>query len=245
MTGGPLRSGAHDVRGDDDASVAASLARAALALARRLAGGATMWCVAPTWPAHGRHVAVEFVHPVILGKRALPAVHVGGPDVTGQVRANARPGDVLLVVGPAGDDTVSLVRRAAAWGLTTMWLGAGDGVPGTVADHVVRGPSPDGAAAAASGDLVVLYHVLWELTHVVLEHPGALSAPEPDDAVCTTCSDEGTVAEVLHVLNDGRAEVVADGLRRIVDVSLVDDVGRGALVLVHAGTALAMVERAP
>ena len=47
------------------------LALAALALARRFAAGATMWCLAPAWPEHARHVAVEFVHPVIMGKRAL------------------------------------------------------------------------------------------------------------------------------------------------------------------------------
>ena len=57
------------------------LAAAALALARRFAAGATMWCVAPQWPSHGRHVAVEFVHPVIVGKRALPAVSSRGPDL--------------------------------------------------------------------------------------------------------------------------------------------------------------------
>ena len=57
-----------------------------------------MWCVAPEWPAHGRHVAVEFVHPVIVGKRALPGRHVGGADVVDAVRLLARPGDVLLAV---------------------------------------------------------------------------------------------------------------------------------------------------
>lgn len=59
--------------------LAGDLAVAALAMARRFAGGATLWCVAPEWPAHARHVAVEFVHPVIVGKRALPAVVVPAP----------------------------------------------------------------------------------------------------------------------------------------------------------------------
>ena len=90
---------------------AESLAGAALTLARRFAAGATMWCVAPQWPAHGRHVAVEFVHPVIVGKRALPAVGIDGraTDVTAPLRLLAKPGDVLLVVGTANDDTA---RRA-------------------------------------------------------------------------------------------------------------------------------------
>ena len=55
-----------------------SLAITALSLARRFAAGTTMWCVAPEWPEHARHVAVEFVHPVLVGKRALPAVSVDG-----------------------------------------------------------------------------------------------------------------------------------------------------------------------
>ena len=62
------------------------LARAAFDLARRFASGATMWCVAPEWPEHARHVAVEFVHPVIVGKRALPAVAIEGRDPVAALR---------------------------------------------------------------------------------------------------------------------------------------------------------------
>ena len=69
------------VSAPDDVAVADSLAAAALTLARRFAAGATMWCVAPQWQSHGRHVAVEFVHPVVVGKRALPAVQLEGPDL--------------------------------------------------------------------------------------------------------------------------------------------------------------------
>jgi hypothetical protein len=36
-----------------DAGLGEDLARAALALARRFAAGATMWCLAPAWPEHG------------------------------------------------------------------------------------------------------------------------------------------------------------------------------------------------
>ena len=67
---------------------AEDLAAAALSLARRFADGATMWCVAPAWPSHARHVAVEFVHPVIVGTRALPAVSLERGDGG---RAGARP----------------------------------------------------------------------------------------------------------------------------------------------------------
>ena len=86
-----------------------------------------MWCVAPQWPAHARHVAVEFVHPVIVGKRALPAVSVDAAGAAETVRLLARPGDILLVVEHRRRPrrVATSWRRADAWGLTSLWLGAG------------------------------------------------------------------------------------------------------------------------
>ncbi len=59
------------------AAPAPALAAAALALARAFHDGATLWCWCPTATSHARHLAVEFLHPVIVGKRALPAIAVG------------------------------------------------------------------------------------------------------------------------------------------------------------------------
>ncbi|MDP8970024.1 MAG: hydrogenase assembly protein HupF, partial [Actinomycetota bacterium] len=81
--------------------LAEDLAAASLALARRFAAGATMWCASPTWPHHARHVAVEFVHPVIVGKRALPAVMLSADDLVATLRVSVRPGDVLVAVAGA------------------------------------------------------------------------------------------------------------------------------------------------
>jgi hypothetical protein len=222
-----------------------NLAAAALALARRFAAGATMWCVSPQWPSHGRHVAVEFVHPVIVGKRALPAVHVEGPDLAAAVRLLARPGDVLLAVSRPDDlPTLDLLRRAEAWGLTRFWLGAGPRPRNGRAEHVVWADHLDPDRAARAGDMVLLYHLLWELTHVVFEHPGLLAATDPacGDEVCITCSDEGDIAEVTSVLPIGRARVVARGSPQEVDVNLIDPVAPGDLVLIHAGVALTSLE---
>jgi hydrogenase maturation factor len=219
---------------------AEDLAAAALCMARRFAAGATMWCVAPEWPAHGRHVAVEFVHPVIVGKRALPAVSVEGGDVADAVRLLARPGDVLLVVGSAdASATADLVSRAEAWGLTRIWLGAGPRPAVGRVEHTLWLDGADPALAARSGDMVLLYHLLWELTHVVFEHPG-LTDPDPEctDEVCITCSDEGRVAEVRGVQSDGMVEVLVGGVTEAVDATLVEPVAPGALLLVHAGVAL-------
>jgi hydrogenase maturation factor len=221
------------------------LAAASLSLARHFSAGATMWCVAPDWPSHGRHVAVEFVHPVIVGKRALPTVSVDGPDVAAGLRQLVRPGDVLLVVSAA--DTVGvtdLLLRAGAWGLLSFWLGAGPRPVSPRADHTVWLEAADPVVAARAGDMVLLYHLLWELTHVVLEHRGLIDEPEPAagaDDVCVTCSDEGRITEVRAVLDNGLVEVVSEGRAERVDASLVDRPVPGSLLLVHAGVAISEI----
>jgi hypothetical protein len=185
-------------------------------------------------------VAVEFVHPVIVGKRALPAVHVEGSDVAGALRLLSRPGDVLLALSSGHDRyMVDLLRRSEAWGLTRLWLGAGVPPTAGLAEHVVWSPASD---AAYSGDLVLLYHLLWELTHVVFEQPGLLdSGPPSSDEVCRTCSDEGRVAEIRAVRADGTADAVVRGVSETLDISLVA-ASPGDLVLAHAGVALTTLE---
>jgi hydrogenase maturation factor len=220
---------------------AENLAAAALTVARRFAAGATMWSVAPRWPSHARHIAVEFVHPVIVGKRALPAVSMDGTGAEKALRLLARPGDLLLVVSEAGDvAALDLLARAEAWGLTRLWMGAGRRPTPGRAEHIVWLDELEPAVAARSGDMVLLYHLLWELTHVVFEHPGLLTVEAGcTDEVCITCSDEGKVAEVRSVPSGGGlVEVVVNGRPETVDTTLIDPVAPGDLLLVHAGVAL-------
>jgi HupF/HypC family len=168
--------------------LAADLAAASLVLARRFSEGATLWCVAPSWEPHAQHVAVEFVHPVIVGKKALPAVALTGPDLVSTVRVSVRPGDVVLAVAGAAEPAVrSVMRRAPAWGVTTLWVGSGARPTAGAADHVLWLDDPD-PRLPATGGFVLLYHLLWELTHVCFEHPGLLVPPAP------VCSTEGSLA---------------------------------------------------
>ena len=81
-----------------DADLSADLAAAALDVARRFHNGATLWVISPQWEPHAHHVAVEFVHPVIMGKRALPSVALVEPDPVAQARVASRPGDLLIAV---------------------------------------------------------------------------------------------------------------------------------------------------
>jgi D-sedoheptulose 7-phosphate isomerase len=134
-----------------------------------------------------QHVAVEFVHPVIVGKRALPALSLvsdaatlmgvasrcGLPEVYAhQVAVLGRPDDIAL--GLSGDgrcENVRLGLRAAREaGLLTVALTGGDGEEvGAEADHRVVVPSRDPLVVKEAH--VTAYHLLWELVHVFFDAP--------------------------------------------------------------------------
>ena len=138
--------------------------------------------------------------------------------------------------GAADPHVSAVMRRAAAWGVTTIWIGNGERPAPGAADHVLWLDDHD-PRLAATGEFVLMYHLLWELTHVCLEHPGLSAAPSSDctDEVCITCSDEGRVAEVLTSTPDGTTLVrSARGTESVVTV-LTGPLAAGDLVLVHAG----------
>jgi hypothetical protein len=230
----------------DDLTDHETLARASLALARWSSAGATMWCVSPQWPEHARHLAVEFVHPVVVGARALPAVALDGDDPVGALRTLSRHGDVVIAVGSATQPAiVDLMARCDPWGLTSLWIGTGDRPRSRAADHLIWVDNHP-RSAPYDGRLVLQYHLLWEMTHICLDHPGLLTDLEPPrpGEVCITCSDEGTAAEVDSVGGDGLVAVRTGCGPQVVDVSLVGPVATGDLLLVHAGTAIARLDPA-
>jgi hydrogenase maturation factor len=60
------------------------------------------------------------------------------------------------------------------------------------------------------------------------------------DGRCVTCSDEAPPARVLHVDREaGMARVAAGDTMAEVDISLVDEVAPGDLLLIHGGVAIA------
>ncbi|MDT4958177.1 MAG: hypothetical protein QOG07_3385 [Pseudonocardiales bacterium] len=230
-----------------DGGLARDLADASLSVARRFQAGATMWCIAPQWEPHAHHMAVEFVHPVIMGKRALPAFALTDQDVVAQARSSVRPGDIVIAVAAADDRGVrEVMRRIPAWGATSVWIGSGTRPPSGAADHVlwIDDTNP---LAPATGRFVIMYHLLWELTHVCFEHPGLLTPPPADectDEVCITCSDEGRLAEVILAPTTAYGDALvrtATGEENI-DVTLVAPVTPGDLVLVHAGSAITRLD---
>lgn len=225
-----------------DEDLSADLAGAALALARRFHAGATLWVLSPRWEPHAHHVAVEFVHPVIVGKRALPAVALVAADLVAETRVAVRSGDVVLAVADAADEVVSdVMRRSPAWGAETIWIGYGDRPPAGAADHVLWVPTDD-PMTPATGRFVLMYHLLWELTHVCFEHPGLLT-PKDDgctDEVCITCADEGRLGEVIAPPADvlsGALVRTAEGEEHV-DTTVIGEVAHGDLILIHGGAAL-------
>lgn len=229
-----------------DRELSADLAAAALSLARRFQAGATLWVISPQWEPHAHHVAVEFVHPVIMGKRALPSVSLVEPDPVAQCRVATRPGDVLLAVASADQPQArDAVRRAPAWGADTIWIGSGPRPDPGAATYILWVDSDD-PMVPATGRFVLMYHLLWELTHVCFEHPGLLKQAHDTctDDVCVTCSDEGRLAEVVSPSSDpfdGVLVRTASGEERI-DTTLVGDVAVHDLLVVHGGAAIARVD---
>jgi D-sedoheptulose 7-phosphate isomerase len=214
---------------------AGNLARACHAMARSFSRGGTLIPFG-TGPAatDAAHAAVEFMHPVIVGKRALPAIAPSN-DPTGltTLARIARPDDIALGIshGRPESDFAEFLAEARRRGLLTIGM-SGGGASITEAEHSFAVGSDDGAVVQEAQE--TSYHVLWELVHVFFEHPGLL-----DDA-CITCGDVAVQARVV-ALNNGNATIEKDGAREDVAIDLVEGVQIGDQLLCHAGVAIEKV----
>jgi D-sedoheptulose 7-phosphate isomerase len=152
---------------------AARIAELCHAVAERCArGGRLLACAcSPAGASDARHVAVEFVHPVIVGKRALPALALLGErgPLAGEVALLAREEDVVLVLGEAADGPALTAALSAARARGSLTLAFAP----LAAEWVIEPPSTDPYVCQ---ELVeVVYHIVWELSHVFFEHRGLLA----------------------------------------------------------------------
>jgi len=212
------------------------IARACHAMARAFAAGGTLHALGTGAAASdAAHVAVEFMHPVIVGKRALPALAPTN-DVTGATSGPAllRSGDIALGLVHAAEDpaVTRFLEEAHRRGALTLALTGAGGAPR--ADHVFVVPSGDPQVVQEVQETV--YHVLWELVHVFFEHAGLLEE-DCSEGACLTCGDVAVAARVVDVA-DGTALVEAEGRREEVATDLLGAVAVGDVVLCHAGVAL-------
>ncbi|MGI8712889.1 MAG: SIS domain-containing protein [Solirubrobacteraceae bacterium] len=149
-----------------------ALARLCHRMAERFARGGRLIAigVSPAARSDVRHVAVEFVHPVIVGKRALPALGLTGESagLARELALTCAGDDIVIAFGEPADgaELAAAVTEARARGCLTIAfapLGTEWELEPPVQDPFVRQELVETA-----------YHVLWELVHVFFEHRGLL-----------------------------------------------------------------------
>jgi D-sedoheptulose 7-phosphate isomerase len=171
-----------------------AIAACAAAMADRFfAGGTLLVFGSGPHATDAQHNSVEFVHPVLPGCRALPALSLTSDmaTVTGilqgeaaadvyahQVRVLGRSGDIALAFAHApvhASITRGLDAGTAAGMLTVALTSGADRAGGESVDFAFHVPSTDRSAAHELH--LATYHMLWELVHIVLNHRGIGDAP--------------------------------------------------------------------
>ncbi|MDQ3567096.1 MAG: SIS domain-containing protein [Actinomycetota bacterium] len=140
------------------------LAEACHEMSRRFMNGGRLLAFGKSSAAtDAEHVSVEFVHPVIVGKRALPALDVG-PDFERRLPVMLRPEDMVIGFSfPDADEAIERTLSAARKrGALTFAL------TGNSAEYSFAAPDVDPFACQEIFE--VLYHMLWETVHVYFEH---------------------------------------------------------------------------
>src|SRR5580658_3183838 len=146
------------------AAEARRLAEACRSMAERfLAGGRLLAFGRGSYATDAQHVSVEFVHPVIVGKRALPALDLSMA-FQPWLRAILRPEDIVMGFGPPEGDPEA--GDALAWARSREAMTFA--LPGPHGSYVLQAVTQD---AFIHQEMVeVFYHTLWETVHVFLEH---------------------------------------------------------------------------
>ncbi len=206
-------------------------------MAERFARGGRLLALgaSPQARSDARHVAVEFVHPVIVGKRALPALGLageGGPLET-QVDLAAEPEDIVMAF-EAEAEAIGAVALSRARGCLTVGFepcGAEWQLEPSADDPFVRQEISETA-----------YHLLWELVHVFFEHRGLLEGREARPVHDTGASRflypflAESETDLVAVLADVRGSVLAKA-EEIAELR-AQTIGEGRDELAAAGAAL-------
>ncbi len=186
------------------------LARCCHLMAERFARGGRLVALgrSPAARSDARHIAVEFVHPVIVGKRALPALGLaaeGGPLAT-QVEAVAEPDDIVVGFEAESDpETRAALSRARERGCMTIAFGA--------AGAEWEFEPADDDPFVRQELIETLYHLLWELVHVFFDHRGLLAGRQT-----RAVHDTGASSFLYPFLSESEddLEAVVDDVRRSV-----------------------------
>jgi len=162
---------------------ASRVAECARAVARAFDQGARLYTLGNGGSAcDAQHVAVEFMHPIVEKRPALPAhaLPTDAPLLTAvandedfalgyarQLRLLARPGDVLLALSTSGKsaNVIRALQAAREIGMLRVGFSGKDGgrMP-ELCDHCFTVPSF--SVHRVQETHVTLLHVLWDLVHV-------------------------------------------------------------------------------
>lgn len=164
---------------------APALAACVGALAERFAAGGRLYVMGNGGSASdAQHVAVEFVHPIVEKRRALPALALTtdtalltalGNDTdfsqvfVQQLELLARPEDAALGISSSGasGNVVRALRRARERGLLTIGFSGRDGGPmADLCHHCFVVPS--WSIHRIQETHTLLLHLLWDQVHVAL-----------------------------------------------------------------------------
>ncbi|KIE58213.1 phosphoheptose isomerase [Methylacidiphilum kamchatkense Kam1] len=109
-----------------------------------------------------QHVSVEFVHPVIVGKRALPALDISA-DFFNWLKAICKANDIVF--GFSGIEGDVLVEKAIDLALERGALTLA--LPGKKGSYFIENPSEE--PFIFQEIVEILYHTLWETVHLFFE----------------------------------------------------------------------------
>jgi D-sedoheptulose 7-phosphate isomerase len=130
---------------------------------RFLRGGRLLAFGRGPYATDAQHVSVEFVHPVIVGKRALPALDLSVL-FRPWLEAILRPEDIVMGFGPPEGDPEVQAALQQAHGQDAMTFA----LPGVQGSYAVEAATQDPFLHQEM--IEILYHTLWETVHVFFEH---------------------------------------------------------------------------
>ncbi len=175
-----------------DAILSASL-RMAKAFHR---GGKLLVCGNGGSATDAQHIAVEFMHPITVGRKALPAIcltndmammtavanDVGFDDVfTRQIIALGNEGDVLLAISTSGNSRNLMHAFATARRMRMTTIGFAGSNGGEMAELAAGGlldfclTVPTTSIHRIQETHVALYHIMWDMVHTFLQNKGLMS----------------------------------------------------------------------
>lgn len=142
-----------------------------------------------------QHIAVEFMHPITVGRKALPAIcltndiamvtavanDVGFNDVfSRQIIALGQEGDVLLGISTSGnsENLIHAFETARRMKLITIGYAGSDG--GKMAELHEKKlldfclTAPTSSVHRIQETHVTLYHIMWDMVHTFLQNRSLL-----------------------------------------------------------------------